>query len=56
MQGFQALRVYNNDGTISNKIETLGLDDLGQGDLVIKSHYSSINYKDALGATGEGRY
>ena len=33
-------------------IETRSLNDLPAGDLVVKVHYSSLNYKDALSATG----
>lgn len=33
----------------------LTLDDLDPGEVVIKSHYSSVNYKDALAATGAGK-
>src|SRR4030095_4856617 len=31
------------------------LDDLGAGAVVIKAAYSSVNYKDALAATGAGK-
>ena len=33
-------------------IETRTLDELPAGDLLVKVHYSSLNYKDALSATG----
>ncbi|MFO7812541.1 MAG: YhdH/YhfP family quinone oxidoreductase [Pelovirga sp.] len=33
-------------------IETRSLDELPAGNLVVKVHYSSLNYKDALSATG----
>lgn len=33
-------------------VETRSLDELPAGDLVVKVHYSSLNYKDALSATG----
>jgi len=33
-------------------IENIGPDDLGQGEVTIKVSFSSLNYKDALGATG----
>lgn len=55
MERFRALRVYNEDGVVSNRIESLSLDDLSKGNLVIRSAYSSVNYKDALGATGVGK-
>jgi len=33
-------------------IESRSIDDLPDGDLLIRVHYSSLNYKDALSATG----
>jgi acrylyl-CoA reductase (NADPH) len=36
-------------------IEELSLDALSPGEVVIRVHYSSVNYKDALAATGRGR-
>ncbi len=39
----------------SPRLETIGLDDLAAGDVVIKVRYSTINYKDALAATGAGK-
>jgi len=35
--------------------EDLTLDDIAPGDVVIRAHYSSINYKDALAVTGKGK-
>lgn len=33
-------------------IQTLSIDDLPAGDVLVRVHYSSLNYKDALSATG----
>jgi len=52
MTGFRAFRIYDQQGTA--RLETLRLDDLGAGDVVIRACYSSVNYKDALAATGKG--
>jgi acrylyl-CoA reductase (NADPH) len=52
---FKAFRIHNEGGAIASRFETLGLDDLNAGDVVIRVEYSSINYKDALAATGAGR-
>ena len=38
--------------TFSRKITTRSIDDLPAGDVLIKVIYSSLNYKDALSATG----
>lgn len=55
MSGFQAFRIHQQDGITRAGIETLTLDDLSPGDVVIEAHYSSVNYKDALAATGMGK-
>jgi acrylyl-CoA reductase (NADPH) len=38
--------------SVIREIREQSLDDLPPGDLVIRVHYSSLNYKDALSATG----
>ncbi len=55
MESFRALRVHQVDGGIVPRLETLTLDDLSPGDVLIRGEYSSINYKDALATTGKGR-
>ena len=56
MDSFKAFRIHSEDGrTIEARLETLELDDLSAGDVVIRGAYSSINYKDALAATGKGK-
>lgn len=50
--GFCALVVRENAGTFSANIEKHQLNELPQGDILIKVHYSSLNYKDALSASG----
>jgi acrylyl-CoA reductase (NADPH) len=52
---FRAFRVFNDAGRISGRLVELALDDLTPGDVVIKATYSSVNYKDALAATGAGK-
>lgn len=52
---FKAFRIHNESGRIVSRFETLGLDDLNAGDVVIRVAYSDINYKDALAATGAGK-
>jgi NADPH2:quinone reductase len=56
----QALRIYQIDGDqpgskIRAVLETLPAEALTAGEVLIKVQYSSINYKDALAATGAGR-
>ena len=55
METFLAFRVHRDDGTIEGRLERITLDDLDEGDVVIRSAWSGINYKDALAATGAGK-
>src|SRR5215510_7520248 len=55
MQSFRAFRIHQESGKIVSRMETLGLNDLAEGEVVIKIRYSTINYKDALAATGAGK-
>jgi NADPH2:quinone reductase len=52
---FTAYRIHDEDGKVSAGFEQLTLDDLAAGEVVVRAHYSDINYKDALAATGAGR-
>jgi acrylyl-CoA reductase (NADPH) len=55
MPSFRAFRIANAEGKISGSIVDASLDELTPGDVVIKAEYSSVNYKDALAATGTGK-
>lgn len=55
MQSFRAFRIFNEGGKIQGRIVDATLDELSAGDVVIKAEYSSVNYKDALAATGIGK-
>ncbi|MCG1879643.1 acryloyl-CoA reductase [Staphylococcus epidermidis] len=49
VEKFKAFVVDQDDnGTVSNSYKELTKDDLPEGDVLIKVHYSGINYKDAL--------
>jgi acrylyl-CoA reductase (NADPH) len=52
MTTFRALRVEEKDGVYSRTIKELSLTDLPDNDVKICVHYSALNYKDALSATG----
>jgi acrylyl-CoA reductase (NADPH) len=54
MNKFRALRIHRDDGRIEPRFEELTLDQLAKGEVVIRVAYSTINYKDALAATGAG--
>ncbi len=55
MNKFSAYRIFEQDGKSSGRFVDLTLDDLDSGEVVIQTHYSSVNYKDALAATGAGK-
>jgi NADPH2:quinone reductase len=55
MNSFRAFRIHQIDGRITSRIDTISLDDLSPGEVVVKVAYSDINYKDALAATGTGK-
>ena len=55
MSSFKALRITNFDGKISASIVDATLDELTPGEVLINAEYSSVNYKDALAATGTGK-
>jgi acrylyl-CoA reductase (NADPH) len=52
---FRALRIFNEAGRIGSRLVAASLDELTPGDVVVKVEWSSVNYKDALAATGAGR-
>lgn len=52
---FLACRIYKTDDGIEHRLEQMSLEDLSEGEVVIRVHYSGVNYKDALGATGRGQ-
>jgi acrylyl-CoA reductase (NADPH) len=52
MHNFRAYRIHQQDGRIAARFDTIGLDDLAAGDVVVRVRYSTINFKDALAATG----
>ena len=55
MSSFKAFRIHEREGRIVAGFESMAVDALTAGDVVIRVRYSSINYKDALAATGAGK-
>ncbi len=52
----RALRIFDSTGADRARIlHDLDLDDLTPGEVVVRVEYSSVNYKDALAATGTGK-
>ena len=52
---FRAFRVFEEDGRVQGRVVSTTVDELSAGAVVIKATHSSVNYKDALAATGTGK-
>jgi len=55
MEKFRAYRIDERDGKVVAGFEELSIDDLTEGNVVVKVSHSTVNYKDALAATGAGK-
>jgi len=55
VDAFRAFRIDEQDGKPVAGFTTMTVDELTEGDVVIRVSHSTINYKDALAATGAGR-
>jgi len=49
---FRALMVREDEGIFKSKVEAVPFDEMIENDILIKVAYSSVNYKDALSASG----
>ncbi|WP_348921084.1 oxidoreductase [Enterococcus rotai] len=54
MKNFNAFVVRESNGQIVSKIEQVNEEFLSKGEVLIKVHYSSINYKDMLATQNKG--
>ena len=52
---FSAFRIHNDETGYRSGLETMALEQLSPGEVVIAPQWSSVNYKDALAGTGRGR-
>ena len=52
---FNAFRIHSDDNGYRSGVETVALDDLSPGEIVVRVAFSSVNYKDALAGTGQGK-
>jgi NADPH2:quinone reductase len=55
MDSFRAYRIDEQEGKIVAGFQELTVDDLTEGNVVVRVSHSTINYKDALAATGAGK-
>lgn len=54
MNSFQAFTLREQDTSVIGQLETITLDDLSEGTVVIKAAYSSVNFKDSLASKKDG--
>lgn len=54
MEHCKAYRIFNENNAISGRVTELPVADIGHGAVVFRNAYSSVNFKDALAATGAG--
>ncbi len=52
---FRVFRIHDDSQGYRSGVEDISIDDLTEGDVTIRVEWSSINYKDALAATGKGK-
>jgi putative YhdH/YhfP family quinone oxidoreductase len=52
---FDAFRIHSDSGGYRSGLEQVALDDLSPGEVVVAAEWSSVNFKDALAGTGQGR-
>jgi acrylyl-CoA reductase (NADPH) len=55
MNTFKAFRIFSENDKVSGRVVEATLDELSAGEVVFKTAFSSVNYKDALAATGTGK-
>ncbi|MCF7936970.1 MAG: YhdH/YhfP family quinone oxidoreductase [Spirochaetales bacterium] len=49
---YLAYVIEEKDGTYTRELQTRDIEELPPGELLVEVHYTSVNYKDALSATG----
>jgi putative YhdH/YhfP family quinone oxidoreductase len=52
---FRAFRIRDDEQGYRAGIESMRADELSPGDVLVRARYSSVNYKDALAGTGQGK-
>ena len=55
MHKFKAYRTFEDNKVVSSRFVEMSLDELDPGDVVVRTKYSTINFKDALSHNGAGR-
>ncbi len=54
-QEFTAFRIHSDEQGYRSGLESMKIDALSPGEVIIRNEYSSVNFKDALAGTGKGK-
>ena len=54
MDHCRAYRIFNENNKVEGRVTDVPVAGIGRGEVVFRTAYSSVNYKDALAATGSG--
>ena len=52
---FQALRTHSQAGRIESRVESMRIDDLSPGEVLVRVRYAGVNYKDCLSLRGQAK-
>jgi acrylyl-CoA reductase (NADPH) len=52
---FKAFRTFEENKVVTSRFVDMSIDELDHGEVIIKTKYSTINYKDALSYNGAGK-
>lgn len=52
---FQALRTHSQDGRVDSRIIRMRFDDLSPGEVLVRTRFAGVNYKDCLSLHGKAR-
>ena len=55
MQKFKAYRTFQENDAVVSRFVDMSTEELDPGDVVVRTKYSTINYKDALSYNGAGK-
>jgi putative YhdH/YhfP family quinone oxidoreductase len=55
VNAFRAYRIVDDSGRVGGRFVEIKVEELDPGEVVVRVQHSSINYKDALAATGAGK-
>src|SRR6056297_377224 len=54
-EAFRAFRIFDDEHGYRSEVVEQSIEDQSDGDVVVRVAYSSVNYKDALAASGKGQ-